>query len=198
MWGKIMRFLDSARASVKAAVAGAFALGILASTASAGVLTNGGGTATVNCTPSCEGVTGGSIAPPVLGSLSLVAADLYAVSPNNEATEAAALNALVGTSFVGTDGSKTDAGGVDSLSFATVAEWIVLKLGAGTFFLHNTSGPVQLDIDYVKAGGSAGAGGGLSHYTEFGTSEIPLPAAAWLMIAGIGGLGFASRKKKAA
>ncbi|MEM8978375.1 MAG: VPLPA-CTERM sorting domain-containing protein [Pseudomonadota bacterium] len=33
--------------------------------------------------------------------------------------------------------------------------------------------------------------------TTPGVSPVPLPAAAWLMIAGLGGLGFASRRKKA-
>ena len=41
---------------------------------------------------------------------------------------------------------------------------------------------------------------GLSHISFYGgdaPSEVPLPAAAWLMIAGLGGLGFAGRRKAA-
>lgn len=41
---------------------------------------------------------------------------------------------------------------------------------------------------------------GLSHITFYGgdaPSEVPLPAAAWLMIAGLGGLRFAGRRKAA-
>lgn len=85
---------------------------------------------------------------------------------------------------------------MNSLTFSTVAAWIGLKLGAGTFFLQNTSGPVTLLITFLKASGPAGAGGGFSHYTEFGNA-VPIPGAIWLMGAGLAGLGFANRKKKA-
>lgn len=143
-----------------------------------------------DCTPSCVGIIGGT-----LGSLSGTAADLYNYNPSDAATEADALNVLAGTNFA--TGIQTDAGGVNTLTFSTVAQWIGLKLGAGTFFLNNTSGPVKLFITYLKSAGRAGAGGGFSHYTEFGANPIPVPGALWLMGAGLAGLGFANRKKKA-
>jgi hypothetical protein len=186
---------------IKSIGVAAAALFALAAPAFASTLTIGGGIATVTCTPSCAGIIGGSItstsqgmATGTLGSLDGSNADLYAISPNNPATEAAALNVLAGTSF--TTGVQTDAGGVNSLSFTTTAAWIMLKLGAGTFFLQNTSGAITLMIDYLKASGPAGAGGGFSHYTEFGNA-IPIPGAIWLMAAGLAGLGFANRRKKA-
>lgn len=180
---------------------GMAALIAMAAPAFANPITVGGGIATVTCTPSCAGITGGSLtstsqgsATGTAGALSGSSADLYDVSPDNPATEAAALNVLAGTSF--TAGVQTDTGGVDSLSFTTTAAWIVLKLGAGTFFLQNTSGAITLTIDFLKASGPAGAGGGFSHYTEFGNA-IPIPGALWLMGAGLAGLGFANRRKKA-
>ena len=46
--------------------------------------------------------------------------------------------------------------------------------------------------------GNGRPGPGLSHFTLYGVpSEVPLPAAGWLMLAGLGGLGFAGRKKAA-
>ncbi len=181
----------------------AAALLALAAPAFANTLMIGGGIATVTCTPSCAGIIGGSVtsAPSqgitggTLGSLSATAADLYNYNPSDPATEADALNVLAGTNFA--TGIQTDAGGVDTLNFSTVAQWIGLKLGAGTFFLQNTSGPVTLFITYLKSAGRAGAGGGFSHYTEFGGNPIPVPGAIWLMGAGLAGLAFTMRKKKA-
>ncbi|MEZ5897723.1 MAG: VPLPA-CTERM sorting domain-containing protein [Parvularculaceae bacterium] len=138
------------------------------------------------------GVTGGTA-----GTLSGAAADLYNFKPSNPTAEATALNILTGGATSFSTGVQTDAGGVDQLTFSTTAQWIALKLGAGTFFLKNTGGPVTLLIDYVKASGKAGAGGGFSHYTEFG-NVVPVPAAIWLMGAGIAGLGFAGRRRKTA
>lgn len=186
---------------IKSIGVAAAALFAMATPAFANTIIVGGGIASVTCTPSCNGIIGGSItsssqgtATGTAGSLDGASADLYSYSPSDPATEAAALNVLAGTSF--STGVQTDAGGVNSLSFSTVAAWIGLKLGAGTFFLQNTAGPVTLLITYLKATGPAGAGGGFSHYTEFGNA-VPIPGALWLMGAGLAGLGFAKRKKKA-
>lgn len=187
---------------LKSIGAAAIAFAAMASPAFASSLTIGGGIASVTCTPSCAGIVGGSItsssqgsATGTAGSLSGTTADLYSFNPSDQDTEAAVLNVLAGTNFA--TGTQTDAGGVNSLTFSTTAAWIALKLGAGTFFLSNTSGPVTLMITYLKASGPTGAGGGFSHYTEFGGAPIPIPGALWLMGAGLAGLGFAARRKKA-
>jgi hypothetical protein len=185
-------------------VAAAAFVCMAAQSASASVLSIGGGVASVSCTPSCAGIIGGSItSSPSLGvtggtagALSGSAASLYDFNPTDPANEAKALNVLAGTSF--TTGVQTDMGGVSSVTFSTLAQWIGLKIGNSHFFLQNTSGPITLLITYLKAEGRYGAGAGLSHITEFGSNEVPIPGAVWLMSAGVAGLGFSSRKKKPA
>lgn len=175
-----------------------------AQSASASVLSIGGGVASVTCTPSCAGIIGGSVvSSPSLGvtggtagALSGTSAGLYDFSPTDPANEAKALNVLAGTNF--STGVQTDMGGVSSVTFSTIAQWIGLKIGNSHFFLQNNSGPITLLITYLKSDGRIGAGAGLSHITEFGSSEVPAPGAIWLMGAGIAGMGFASRKKKPA
>ena len=164
--------------------------------------------ATVTCTapgvssPECQGVSGSPI-----GSLG-AEAQAYAVSPSDPENEADFLNDLIGTMF--TTGIRTDFGLADDtqdgeqdgdileFTFTTTAEYFALKLGNSTTFFKNLAGLVTLTVFFDRADGRDGAGFGLSHITEFGgPSEIPLPAAAWLMLAGVAGLGFASRRKAA-
>lgn len=183
-------------------VAAAAFIALAAQPAFASTLTIGGGVASVSCSPSCAGITGGSVTSAAslgvtggtAGSLSATSASLYDFSPTDPVNEAKALNILAGTNF--TSGVQTDMGGASSATFSTVASWISLKIGNSHFFLKNTAGPVTLFITYLKSGGRAGAGAGLSHITEFG-NEVPIPGALWLMGAGLAGLGSAGRRKKA-
>lgn len=181
------------------AIAGVAFAAVAAQPASANVVTIGSGTAAVTCTPNCEGFIAGGAPnfPTGAGALSSTNAAVYAVLPADEATQASALSLLSGETFVGADGAKTTPGGgdVEVLSFNTLAAYVAVKLGVGTFFIKNTSGG-ELTIDFLKTAGPGGAGGGLSHYTEFG-NEIPIPGALWLMGAGLAGLGFARRRKAA-
>lgn len=182
---------------VKLIAAAAIASAAAFASASANTITIGGA-ATVSCTPDCQAIVGGTLVDvpgPGLsgtaGSLSSMTGDIYDFSPSNPTEEALALNVLAGTSFA--PGSQTDTGGVGSFSFSTAAAWVALKLGAGTVFIFNSGG--ILDIDYLA---NSLRGGGLSHYTEFGESDVvPVPGAIWLMGAGLAGLGFARRRKAA-
>lgn len=179
---------------IGSAIAAALAMG---AAASANTITIGG-TATITCTPSCQAIVGGSVNDVMgpgfgtpsgtPGSLSSTTGDLYQFSPSNPVETAGALNILAGTNFA--TGAQTDAGGVNNLSFTTLAQWVAFKLGAGSFFIFNSAG-TPLQISYAKNGLR---GGGLSNYTEFG--QIPLPAAVWLMGAGLAGLAFAQRRRK--
>lgn len=183
------------------AIAGSPAFANTVTLGSAGqILCNGASDAIVGC----AGMTGGSLVVTnpgnqttggTAGVLDLTApysAVVYNPGNDSEANEIAALNILAGTSFSTTDATRTSTGGVSSLSFSTLAEWVIIKLGAGTLFIKNmTGGAMALNIDFSQIGPA----GGISHYTEVG--EIPLPAALWLMGAGLAGLGFAGRRKKA-
>ena len=183
---------------VSLAVAGAVAL--FAGNASAAPITVADTTATIDCTTSCEAFTFGASGglgtePDGMGTLSDSLAWWYAGEPSNENAEADRLSILISGAtgvFSGSDGTRSVGSG-GSQVLTTMAEYIVLKLGNVAVFIKNTSGGL-LEIDYSQAEGL-----GLSHYTEFGeVSDIPLPAAIWLMGAGLAGLGFAGRKKKAA
>ncbi|MGE0408453.1 MAG: VPLPA-CTERM sorting domain-containing protein [Amphiplicatus sp.] len=159
--------------------------------ASANVITVAGGIGTITCTSSCEAYTGaGSPGEPTgPGTLSSTTASVYPGNPSNEASEATRLSTLSGLTFTSADADRTLGNG-GSMSFQTLAEYFLLKLGNVAVYLKNTSGGL-LTVDYAA---TAGAGAGLSHYTEF--SEVPLPAAGWLMLAGLAGLGFSTRRRK--
>jgi len=73
-------------------------------------------------------------------------------------------------------------------------EFVLLKIAADMLG-DGTSGSFTFDLDAL------GISAAVSHVTFYGiedTPEIPIPGAIWLMIAGLGGLGAAGRKKKAA
>lgn len=182
-----------------ALVSGAFAMAASIGVASANVITIDDGLGSIECTVSCEAFTGagGNGADPTgAGVLSSSFADYYDGTPSNEAAEANRLSTLITGStglFAGTDGTRTTGTG-GSMTFDTLAEYVVLKIGNVAVFIKNTSGGL-LTVDYTSF---PGAGSGLSHYTEFGrVADIPLPAAAWLMLAGVAGLRFAGRRKAA-
>jgi hypothetical protein len=184
---------------VFALISGAMALSVFAGAASANVILIDDGLGSIDCSVSCEAFTsagGDGAGPTGAGILSSSAADYYDGAPSNETDEANRLSILISGStglFAGTDGSRTTGSG-GSQMFSTLAEYVVLKIGNVAIFLKNTSGG-SLTINYTS---TPGAGSGLSHYTEFGgVSEVPLPAAAWLMIAGLAGLRVAGRRKAA-
>lgn len=184
--------------ALKPAVAAIAALTMFAAApASAAVITIGTTGATITCSVGCEGFSGAGgldidpgapdiVDPTGLGTLGSLA-QLYNGEPADEADEGARLSTLVGAP-VGA-GTKFDP---PTNPFDSVALYIVLKLGRNDVFIQNTAGVLQtytLDLN-----GATGLG--LSHYTEFG--EVPLPAAGWLMLAGLAGLGFARRRVKSA
>lgn len=198
-----MKFLKYSVAAVSVA------LGLAALPAAANVVTIGSpGVGTVTCNGAtagqCQGfiLGGGSTAVPGTGptgpgSLSNTQAYLYDGSPASPTVEAGRLDTLLGQA-VGTTpaaaqiaGSGNSNGNPDD-TFVTSALYILLKIGNNDVFIKNTSGGA-LTVQYDSF---PGTGTGLSHHSEFG-SVVPVPAALWLMISGLAGLGFAGRRKQA-
>lgn len=191
--------------NMKSAIS-ALAAGVLlaALPAAANTITINGGAGSFTCNGAAVGacqafIGAGSPGDPTgLGALSPSFADEYDGTPSNPVNEAARLNTLAGTSFAGAGGAfdgQQFAGGGGDLTFDSLALWVVMKIGNDAVFIKNTSGGL-LTIAYDSF---AGQGSGLSHYSEYGAQQVvPLPAAIWLMGAGIAGVGFAGRRKKSA
>jgi hypothetical protein len=87
----------------------------------------------------------------------------------------------------------------DALSL--VPHYMVVK-AATTWLLFDLEGALAGDWSTLGILNNGGQQPGLSHLSFYNTGsdtpEIPLPAAAWLMLAGIGGLGAVARRRKAA
>ncbi len=188
------------------AIVGIAAVATTIGAALANPITIGGGPGFVTCNGAavgaCQGITGGAIVldgqdvmvgSGTMGMLSNTNADQYDGGNSSEANETLALNEIAGTSFLEADATKSPSD--PPLSFSTMAEYFMLKIANTNVFFKNTSGG-SLSVVYDPNGATAS---GLSHHTQWGeVSEIPLPAAIWLMGAGLAGLGFASRKRKVA
>lgn len=113
--------------------------------------------------------------------------------------EADWVSSITGLSFTKDDAEagKTELGmgdNGDDFTFSTDALFILLKIGRepATTLVRNDSGGL-LEINWMAV---SGTGGGLSHFTEFGVAPIPLPAAGFLLIGALGGLGFAARRRR--
>jgi hypothetical protein len=81
-----------------------------------------------------------------------------------------------------------------------VPHYMVVKAST-TWLLFDLEGALSGDWSTLGILNNGGQQPGLSHlsfYNTGDTPEIPLPAAAWLMLAGIGGLGAVARRRKAA
>ena len=156
----------------------------------------------VACRGYLFGVGGDNDVPGILsGSL----ADVWDIkevtgSPaNSENNEANLLNAVTGsTMFVGGDMDKVGGNG-GSQTFLLDQLYVLLKIGAGHVIIRNDADEA-IDIAWL-----AGTSGGLSHHTQAGDlggginpPPIPLPAAAWLLLSGIGGLGVMGWRKRRA
>lgn len=142
---------------------------------------------TATCSIGCLGVIASGLSP-----TTALAQDF---GNANEATEVNQLNALLGLVppdlFTVADASRENNG---NSPFTFSGQYIALKVGQMTAYLFNSAG-VEQTVTY-----SGNPAGGLSHKTNIGelppTPTIPLPAAGWLLIAGLGGL-VAMRKRKA-
>lgn len=114
----------------------------------------------------------------------------------NPGTVAGLLNDLAGTTFTGEDAIRVEAGGQESATFTTSAEFFVLKLGNNFAFFQNFDDLITVNFEVL----ARGAGLGFSNATFFGgdgtVAPIPLPAALPLFLTALGGLGFLGYRRR--
>ncbi len=101
--------------------------------------------------------------------------------------EVAWLNDVTGSSYSTSDASKTEGDG----GYFTGALYVILKLGNNYTIMRNDSG-TGISWSFTP---SKGTGTGLSHSTTVG--EVPVPAAGFLLLGGLGGLALLRRRRKA-
>lgn len=146
---------------------------------------NGAIQGTVTCVASCQGYVGS-------GAWSATNAIMFTIQPNSLADEIAAVNNITGESYV--TASKTEDGG-ENYTFFSSALYILFKIGGqdpSHFLIKNTEAGM-ITINWL-AGDDRGTG--LSHYTEFGTAPVPVPAAGFLLLGALGGLALMRRRRQ--
>lgn len=146
----------------------------------------------VTCT-SCEVLTYN----PSSFTFSSTTGELFDGPTNSgDATEAAWVNTVLGTSFTTADvtAGKVSTGIFDSYSYTTSAQYVILKIGKNpdyTVLMNTSGGAMTWSWNNYKADG-----GGLSHYITLGDpAPVPLPAAGLLLLGALGGLAAVRRRK---
>lgn len=171
-----------------------FALGLAAMTLTAGaaaantVYIDDGYPATfsVECPDGCLGVVRDG--PPHLDPDK---ADAFNLSNASEATIASTLSSLVMKTFETSVIQKYDVSGDGTdYAFDVTPGYFFTKYGQLTaFFFTDTA----QNVTFLKNGKGPGE---LSNYGTAGVGVIPLPAAGWLMVAGLGGLAAARARRR--
>ncbi|WP_253196083.1 VPLPA-CTERM sorting domain-containing protein [Roseovarius sp. PS-C2] len=131
----------------------------------------------------------------------LFSRSLVSGTGNDDTSRRAITNLVLGTNFVATD--RTETGGNASV-WTSSAEALLVWIGTQG----NPSSPDVYRYAFIRNQvadntftwtGLSGGGGGKSGYDGFGTvSPVPLPAAAWMLLAGLGGLFLVKRRTNAA
>lgn len=153
---------------------------------------------TIVCSGACKGLLDDGSPRTLSGSR----ADIFSQPGGGQDADKVAdyLRSLTDVTF--TDGIRSNMGGGildgagnndDEASLTSGAEWIAFKFGTNYAFLKNVSAS-EITYTWTKKDGK-----GLSNVTEFGAvNVIPLPAAGWLLLGGLGALGVLGRWRRTA
>ena len=149
---------------------------------------------TIDCGGGCEGLFDGSLSdmfatfyPQPAGGQNADHVRNYLATLTTEEIPTLAIRSDLGEGTL--DGLSDDS----NATFSSLAVWVAFKLGNNYAFVKNVSGS-SLTYSWTKSSGSDGDGAGLSNITEIGV--IPLPAAGWLLLGGLGALGAVARRKR--
>lgn len=133
-------------------------------------------------------------------ALSSTFASTFSVSPDNLTVETAILSELV-TALTGVDTTFSSAQAVKdddaTNTFNVAAGYTVVKAGGFSAFFENTLS-TTLIVNWMGSPDVSHVTGVFQLRPDPEISPIPLPAAGWLLLGGLGALGAAARRKRKA